>query len=521
MAPRRSSAVAKIQPVVRCATYSRVSTHAQADKEFNSVEAQREACESYVGLHRSEGWSIGEHYQDAGLSGSNTSRPGLQRLLADIEAGEIQVVVVYKFDRLSRSMLDFLQILDFFKRHGVSFVSVSQRFDTSTPVGEMTLNVLLSFAQFERQIIAERTRDKIHAARRRGRWTGGAPPLGYDVVDRKLVINKDEAPIVRQVFELYAETPSLVKVAQELNRRGWRRKSWKTRDGKRRKGGTWNRVSLKRFLNDPAYIGRVKLKDETFPGEHRGIVPNALFKKVQGLLAENRRTGGASARNTSGALLRGLLRCSTCDATMHHTAAKSHGKAYRYYRCNFAKTRGRGTCPTGSVSAPKIEEYVVGAIRQIGANPELQEETFQQAVSQVKAKRRGFKHESKRLVDELGRSRKDIERLVATVARLDGAAAEAVASELTKAQERVRLLEQRQAEIGNELADLATRVVDREELARALEAFDPIWDVLLTPEKERVLRLLIERIDYDGSTQKLEITWRLAGFGQLAAEVAR
>ena len=523
MAPRRTSAATRIQPAVRCAVYARVSTDAQVDKEFNSLDAQAQACETYVGLHREEGWTVaGDCYQDAGLSGSNTNRPALQRLIADIEAGTVDVVVVYKYDRLSRSMLDFLQILDLFKRHGVSFVSVSQRFDTSTPVGEMTVNILLSFAQFERQIIAERTRDKIHAARSRGRWTGGHPPLGYNVTPEggRIIVNKPEAEQVRAIFELYAENPSLVVVSQELNRRGWRRKSWTTKTGNFRQGKVWDRVTLSRLLQDPLYIGKQKLGDEVFPGEHERIITNKLFDEVQTRLDQNRRDGGARARNRYGALLRGLLRCAACDRAMTHAPTKRNGRVHRYYRCQGAQKNGHRACPTRSVSAHKIETFVVDQIRRIGTDRKLQDETFRQALAQVKAQQRGLRLEAKTIKKDLARAKENVERLAQTLSRLDGSASEAIADELGKAQELSSTLRSRQAEITVELHAIKTQDVNRDDLAKALEDFDPIWDALMTPEKERVLRLLIERVDYHGGTGEMAISWRLSGFGELAAEVA-
>ncbi len=519
---RARVAIATATAPVRCATYCRVSTEAQADKEFNSVEAQRQACETYVGLHREDGWIIApEPYLDPGFTGSNTNRPGLQRLIADIEAGKIDVVVVYKYDRLSRSMLDFLQLLEFFKRHGVSFVSVSQRFDTSTPVGEMTLNILLSFAQFERQIIAERTRDKMAAARRRGRWTGGMPPLGYDIAPEggRLVMNREEAEEVRAIFELYAENPSLLAVAQELNRRGLRRKSWDTRDGKRREGKPWDRVNLRHVLTNPLYVGRMTLHGETFDGEHAGVVPRAIFEKVQRLLAGNRSNRGASRRNQYGALLRGLLRCSSCDTVMAHAPVRKDGKLYRYYRCTHSIRNGATSCPSRSISADRVEAFVVGEIRRIGADPELQRATFEQAVAQVKAQRRGLMVERRRLDRDLATAKGDIERLVGAVSRVTGPAADAIAAELARAQERLARLEARQREVQDELAALAATEIDPDAVARALENFEELWSVLLTPERERILRLLIERVSYDGSTGRLEIGWRLAGLGEFTREV--
>ncbi|MDP2623640.1 MAG: recombinase family protein, partial [Actinomycetota bacterium] len=200
---------------------------------------------------------------------------------------------------------------------------------TATSMGRLTLNMLLSFAQFEREMVSDRTRDKMHAARRRGKWTGGMPPLGYDVAPEggRLVVNKEEAEQVRAIFGLYAENPSLVTVSQELNRRGWRRKSWTTNEGRQREGKPWDAANLRRVLKDAIYIGKAKLGGEVFPGEHDGIVPKALFQRVQDLLRENRRTGGSAARNKHGALLRGLLRCTPCDAAMVHCVFRTNVNA--------------------------------------------------------------------------------------------------------------------------------------------------------------------------------------------------
>jgi site-specific DNA recombinase len=518
----RATAVATATAPVRCAAYCRVSTEDQANKEFSSIEVQRDACESYVRLHGDEGWTVlPDTYNDGGFSGGNTNRPALQRLLADIDAGKIQCVVVQRFDRLSRSMLDFLQMLEVFKRRGVSFVSVSQRFDTSTPVGEMTLNILLSFAQFERQIIAERTRDKMRAARRRGRWTGGFPILGFDTVPEggKLVVNRDEAEIVRAIFDLYAENPSLVAVAQELNRRGWGRKSWTTKDGKQRRGSAWNRINLRLFLGNPLYAGRQRLGDETFRGEHPAIVPRALFEKVQHLLAEHSGNGGCSTKNRHGALLRGLLRCAACGTAMVHAPSKAHGRMYRYYRCLNGMRKGANACPTKAVPAGPVEQFVVDRIRCIGQDPALRKQTFQAALAQVAAERRGVKVETRSLERQIAAARRDVERLVATLSRSTGAAANAVHGELVASQERFGSLEARLAEVRDREAALAAQQIDEADLAHALEAFDPIWDVLATPERERILNLLIERVSYDGSTGELDITFRFAGIATLAAEV--
>jgi site-specific DNA recombinase len=450
-----------------------------------------------------------------------TAGPALRRLLDDIEAGKIDRVIVYKIDRLSRSLLDFAKLADFLEKHGVSIVSVTQQLDTATSMGRLTLNMLLSFAQFEREMIADRTRDKISAARRRGKWTGGTPRLGYDVAPEggRLIVNKEEAEQVRAIFALYVEKSSLVALSQELNHRGWRRKSWKTKDGRWREGKAWDAPNLRRLLTDPTCIGQVKLGEQVFPGEHEGIVPKALFRKVQEIMGENRQTGGAAARNRQGALLRGLLRCMACDAGMVHGWTRKNGRLYRYYTCSKAQKRGWSTCPTKSVPADEIEKFVVNRIRIIGTDAEVRRETFEQALAQVAAQRRGLRLEAKRLNKEMARSRGEVDRLVAAVSRAPDGAGQALMDGLAKAQDRLGTLERRLTVSQDQQADLEALQVNEEDLGRALADFDPIWEVLLTPEKERILRLLIERIDYDAGTGTLSFGFRLPGIATLAAEV--
>jgi site-specific DNA recombinase len=483
--------------LVRCAIYTRKSTDEGLDKDFNSLDNQRERGEAFVD---SQGWQLlPTRYDDGGFSGGTADRPALKQLLADVKAGQIDSIVVYKLDRLSRSLVDFVKIHEFLEKHGVALVSVTESLNTQTPHGRMQVNMLLSFAQYERELAAERTRDKISAARRRGKWT---------------------AQQVRAIFEIFAERPSLTTTVEELNRRGWRQKRWTTKGGNKAGGGEWNKSSLRTLLTNPLYIGKQKLRGEVFPGEHRGIVPKKLFDNIQCAIQGNRRDGGASSRNSHGFLLRGLLRCSACDAPMTADSPQSHGRRYRYYRCLRSQRSGAAACPTRSVPADRIEQFVVDQIRRIGADQNLQEETFQQAVAQVKAKRRGLKREIKQLARDLAPLRLEVVRLVKALAGTDGPAADAIRTELTKAQERIRKIEARDAEVQVELTALDVQVVDRRDLARALEEFTPIWDVLLTPEKERVLQLLIDRISYNGATQEMTIAWRLGGFGELAKEVA-
>jgi len=359
---------------VRCAIYTRKSTDEGLDSEFNSLDAQREAAEAYILSQRHEGWeALAEHYDDGGYSGGNLERPGLQRLLADVEAGRIDCVLVYKVDRLSRSLLDFARLIEVFDRRNVSFVSITQQFNTTTSMGRLVLNILLSFAQFEREIIGERIRDKVAATKRKGMYTGGPPVLGYDV-DRerkRLVANPAEAELVRHIFARFVDTGCITQLVEELNAQGSATKSWTTKQGVTRAGKPWNKGYIYRLLNNPLYLGEVSHKQERYPGEHEAIVSSELWDKAHAILAKRYRGRGARLRTQGPALLRGIIRCAHCGCAMGPVFTKRRGRVYRYYLCQHASRNGHRTCPTRSLSAGEIEGVVVEQLRSLFRSPQL------------------------------------------------------------------------------------------------------------------------------------------------------
>jgi site-specific DNA recombinase len=363
--------VAKAVKPVRCAIYTRKSTEEGLDQEFSSLDAQREAALAYIKSQASQGWTcLKARYDDGGFTGGNMERPALQRLLADIQAGKVDCVVVYKVDRLSRSLLDFARMMETFEKHHVAFVSVTQQFNTAHSMGRLVLNVLLSFAQFEREIISERTRDKIAAARRKGKWCGGLPLLGYDVDPRgfKLVVNVEEAPRVQAIFALYLECGGLIATVQELEKRGWKNKRWQTRRGHIRGGLSFTKGSLHHLLTNVVYRGQVKYKKEVHAGEHEAIVDSEVWRRVQEKLSSQTRS---RERLSSGALLKGLLYCRPCGRAMTPTyACKNGGRRYGYYVCTSALQRGRQTCPSPSLPSATIEEWVIERLRQVARETE-------------------------------------------------------------------------------------------------------------------------------------------------------
>jgi site-specific DNA recombinase len=365
-----------LQPRLRaadifCPRHRRKSTEEGLEKEFNSLDAQRATAEAYIASQQHEGWlCLPRRYDDGGYSGGNLERPALQRLLADLAAGHIDCVLVHKVDRLSRSLLDFARIMERFDEHQVAFVSVTQQFCTATSVGRLILNVLLSFAQFERELIAERTRDKIAATRRQGKWVGGLPLLGYDLDPRtaKLRLNEAETARVRAIFALYLERQALGPVVRELERRGWRTKRWRTRQGRERGGKRFTRNHLRQLLSNVLYTGQIRYRHEVRPGEHPAIVDATTWQQAQTLLRHHRPAQGQRPAR-SGAWLQGLLRCAACGTGMTPSQSTRGTRQYRYYVCLGAQKRGWHTCPAPSVPAEQVEHLVIEQLQGLENAP--------------------------------------------------------------------------------------------------------------------------------------------------------
>jgi site-specific DNA recombinase len=349
---------------VRCAIYTRVSTEAGLDQDFNSLDAQYDAAQAYIRSQAHAGWLLIRHrYDDGGFSGGSTDRPALQQLIADIKTHKIDVVVVYKVDRLTRSLADFAKLVELFDAHGVSFVSVTQQFNTTTSMGRLTLNVLLSFAQFEREVTAERIRDKIAASKRKGLWVGGTVPLGYQLKDGKLLIVEEEAKQVRSIFRRYLELGSVNRLVVDLRERNFRSKIRKLSDGRTRGGVPFTQGPLFYMLRNRFYVGEVRYKNAIYPGPQPPLMARELFDAVQEKLTTqwSHRT---TTRNSSLALLRGLL-FDESGHPMRPTHATKSGVRYRYY-VSQPYLRGITTPPPGAivrVPAAEIESAVVSALK--------------------------------------------------------------------------------------------------------------------------------------------------------------
>ncbi len=494
---------------VRCAIYTRKSTTEGLEQEFNSLDAQRESATAYIASQRSEGWTEVEtrydrdsglvYYEDAGGGGG---------LLADIKARRVDCVVVYKVDRLSRSLLDFTKIMETLDASGCSFVSVTQQFNTTSSMGRLTLNILLSFAQFEREIISERTRDKMGAARRKGKYVGGRPMLGYDL-DRemkRLVVNQAEAHKVRQIFELYLEHDGLIPTVDAINERGWRTKSWITKGGKPMGGAPFGKNSLHGMLTNCIYIGKVAYRDELYEGQHEAIVTQDLFDSVQSRLRRNRINVGDQKKGRSAAVLAGLIHCTACNSRMTHATSggSGYGKRYRYYVCNRASKRGRKTCPKSSLPAEEIERFVIAQLQSLTIDESLLNETCNRVHRSIDERRNDLRGEHTALLENIRRTETAINTLSRPAS--DPAGESLRLDSLASLSDQLRRDQKRSLDIANEIERIENGTPNRMAILKAITDLQTLWDHLTIGERSRLLRTLVERIDHDPTESTISIT---------------
>ena len=507
-----TSNVAPATKPVRCAIYTRKSTDEGLNQDFNSLDAQREAAEAYILSQRHAGWTlVPNEYSDGGYTGANIERPGVRQLLADIEAGKVDCVVVYKVDRLSRSLIDFARMMGLFEKHAVCFVSVTQQFNTNTPLGRLTLNILLSFAQFEREIISDRTRDKQVAARKKGKWTGGHILLGYDLDSRagKLTINPEEAERVREMFRLYLGGTQVTEIVQRFDKLGWRNKQWTTQDGKLYGGSPLRRCHIYKLLGNILYTGQVKVGDETFPGEHEAIIDQQTFDLAQKRLEQNAWTPGNSHRVKFEALLRGLIYCSCCGSGMYSTYSANKERRYRYYVCYRSQQKLEGYCTSRAVSAPSVEEAVVESIRRVGVHPEVLVETARLARQQLAEITAGLR-------EELNTTNGRTKNLKSQIARIRNPEA----ARLSEIRDQLAVGEARAEELRKEILRREKQRIDEKELRRTMESFEDVWKAMNLDEQRNLLRQLVEKVGYDGRTGKVTVSFKSAGVKELVQREA-
>jgi site-specific DNA recombinase len=396
-------------------------------------------------------------------------------------------------------------MMDVFDRQGVSFVSVTQQFNTTTSLGRLTLNILLSFAQFEREIISERTRDKQVAARKRGKWTGGHLILGYDLDPGggRLVVNPEEAERVREMFRLYLAGASVLDIVRRCDRQGWRNKQWTTHDSKLYGGGPLRRGHIYNLLANIVYSGRFRVGDEIVAGEHEAIIDEHTFDLVQARLKQTAVTPGAPRTKTD-SLLRGLLYCSCCGSGMYATYSASKERRYRYYLCYRAQQKLEGYCTARSVSAPSVEDAVVESIRRVGVHPDVLAETARVARQRLAGTLTGLRK-------ELGATNGRAKNLKSQLAR----ARNAEAPRVTEIQAQIAAAESRAAELRKEIMRQEKLRIDEKDLRRTMESFDEVWKAMNLDEQRALLGLLAEKVGYDSRTGKVTVSFKSASIKAL------
>ncbi len=489
---------------VRCAIYTRKSTEEGLGQDFNSLDAQRDSGEAYIRSQASEGWTLlPDHYDDGGYTGANMERPAVRRLLADVQAKKVDCVVVYKVDRLSRSIRDFAKIMEILDKHGTTFVSVTQQFNTTTSLGRLTLNILLSFAQFEREIISERTRDKQVLARKRGKWTGGHLPLGYNLEAGCLVVNAEEADRVRQIFEWYLEGQTVYGIVAKCADLGWHNKEWMTKDGKVYGGHPMRKCHVYKMLANPLYAARIRADSEVVAANHARAVDDRTFDLVQEKLKENTRNPGTQHRPKMESLLRGLLYCSCCGSAMSPSYSSSKDRRYRYYVCIRASQRNGDGCTTRAVSAPVVEEAVMQSVRRFVLAPEVVEEAARAARQRLAEELERHREELKAVNVRVRNAKSQLARATAMDAEREAALRELIAAGDGKAEELRKAVAR-----GERLR------FDNSTVRQHLGNFDEVWKTMTIGQQCRLLRQLVERVGYDARGDKVKLTYSSNGISE-------
>jgi site-specific DNA recombinase len=489
---------------LKCAVYTRKS-HEVGDNQFTSLDAQREAAENFIASQKLNGWRLlPERYDDGGFSGANTERPALKRLLADVESGRIDVVVIYKFDRLSRSLLDFVKLVEFFETHNASLVSITQQINTSTSAGRMMLNILITFSEFEREIIIERIRDRVAGAKRRGMYCGGPPILGYDADSdsKKLVVNKKEARIVKFIFRCYAEFASARKVAKLANEKGFRAKAWTSKKGKAHGGGMLTPQMVQRTLRNNIYTGMVHHQGKFYEGEHDAIIAPKLWRAVQDAMDKNI-SNKSGEKKSIDSPFKGLLKCGFCGGAMGITYTQKKNLRYTYYVCIKDKKRSESVCPLVRVPTGETDRLILERLSSIFRAPTLLAKICEAGQ-----------------VEDNEKERELLKRLKGMAKRRDGLRkkiANGGDKNLSDFVDEFRTVESEMEAVESELEILNANRLDCREISGALKSLDELWDELFPVERYRLARLLIDKIIVTKESLRMEI--KTHGAASLAREL--
>lgn len=499
-----------------CAIYARKSTDENMDSGFTSLDSQREYCQAFIKSREPEGWRLyPEQYDDPGFSGGNMDRPALRKLIAEAKQGKFHAVVCYKYDRLSRNTKDFLHILEIFDRNGVAFVSVTQPIDTTSSVGRLMRSILMDFAQFEREMISERTRDKLAAMVKKGKRIGGYPVLGYNINYEKkcFEVNQEEAEQVKEIFELYLKTKSLSVMAHSLNDRGWRTKCWVTRNGERKGGQKFNKPYLWYLLRNPIYLGKLRFKNDILQGEHQPIISEKIYSRVQKLLVANH-SGKVyvevkDRRHTF--LLKGLVRCTACQTAMTPISCLPRkDNRFYYYKCLSVTKLDKSACRVRSAPAIALEDFVVQRLQQISENQALVDQVISRAQFMASEELPIKLEQKKLLASQLGKVGIEASNLVSVLAE-EGPQSqrrEFISSRLDQLKVKQDELHSKALLLQREIEQLESRQLDADVIRRGMQNFVQLFARLTDREKVELINLLVQQVLFDGINQKVTIKLR-------------
>ncbi len=480
---------------MRCAIYTRVSTDNQVDKDYNSLETQKESLMAYIQAHKYEGWELFDVYEDAGYSAANLDRPELQRLLNDIRKKKVDAVLVYKIDRLTRNQKDFYFLIELFEKYNVTFISTTQNFDTSSAAGRLMRNIMLDFAQFEREMTAERTRDKMEARAKKGLWNGGLVPLGYDYSpeEKKLKVNPEEAKIVKLIFETYIKEKSLARVVKKINSLGYRTKLHPTKTGKPIGGGEFIITSVSHILTNPIYIGLVKHRGNTYQGQHPPIIDKEIFDKVQEILGRNRKTFTSPSQNKYNFLLQGLVRCGECGSLMSSHYSVKNGQKYFYYKCTKVMHRNKEACLSKPLSAREFENAVIEKIKELSQDRSQLEATLQNANLVVQEELKPLR-ERKVLLEKAKRKKEEeIQRLIKAI-KTGILEIESIERELKQLEKERKTLEGEVEELNIYIRREEGKLIDIDIVQKTYQGFSQLFPNLQPKEQHQFLQLLIKEM---------------------------
>lgn len=496
---------------VLCAVYTRKSTDENMNSDFTSLDSQREYCEAFIKSRGGEGWQpCPERYDDAAYSGGNMDRPAIQRLMADARQKKFQVVVAYKYDRLTRNTKDFINILETFGKYGVAFVSVTQNIDTSSSMGRLMQSILIDFAQFEREIISERTRDKMSAMAKKGKRIGGGPVLGYDIDydNKRMTVNEEEAIAVKRMFQTYLREKSLSAAAKALNNAGIRLKRWMTRKGNTKGGGSFYKGNLSVLLQNPFYTGKIHYRGVLYPGEHKAIIDDDLFQSVQLMLQRHGEKNKSPIQDKHDFLLKGLVSCAVCGSSMTPSFGYSRlKKPYCYYKCTSVNRLDKSACVVGSVPAKALEQFVVERLERICADSGMAEDIIEKADSLANYDLPLKRDEKSRVSAELGKIEAEGRNWTVILGQEgpDSPQRAFLMERIGELGRRRNELKAKLIQTDIDIAQLEAKQCDAQIVRSSLRNFLEFFRKMSPRDQKDYIKLLIKEVIYDGTRGELTI----------------